>query len=158
MERENALHPRNIHNQQYDFDTLIKDHPRLSSFVKKNQHDALGIDFSDANAVQSLNQALLAHHYRVKDWSVPEGHLCPPVPGRADYIHYVADLLGESFDGKPPVGTKVKGLDIGTGISCIYPILGNSIYGWRFVGSEISADAINHIKKILNSNPTLKKK
>lgn len=156
-EKENGLHPRNIHTQKYDFDALVKDHPKLSAFVKKNKHDALGIDYSDANAVQCLNQALLAHHYKVQDWSVPKGHLCPPVPGRANYIHYIADLLGEEFDGKPPVGTKVKGLDVGTGTSCIYPILGNSIYGWKFVGSDISTDAINHAKTILSANPALKK-
>ena len=157
MERKKGLHPRNIHSKQYDFDALIKHHPTLSSFVKKNKYDALGIDFSDANAVLCLNQALLAHNYNVKNWSVPKGHLCPPVPSRANYIHYIADLLGENFDGKPPVGTKVKGLDIGTGTSCIYPILGNSIYGWRFVASDINSDSINHAKEILNSNPTLKK-
>jgi 23S rRNA (adenine1618-N6)-methyltransferase len=157
MERDKGLHPRNINSQKYDFDALIKDHPELSSFVKMNKYNALGIDYADPNAVLSLNQALLAHNYKVKNWSVPKGHLCPPIPGRADYIHYIADLLGEAFDGIPPVGTKVKGLDIGAGTSCIYPILGNSIYGWRFVGSEISADAINHAKVVLNSNPTLKK-
>lgn len=157
MERENKLHPRNIHTKKYEFETLVKDHPKLSSFVRKNKHDALGIDYSDAKAVQCLNQALLAHHYNVKDWSVPKGHLSPPVPGRADYLHYIADLLAESFGGKVPVGTKIKGLDIGTGTSCIYPILGNSIYGWKFVASDISTDAINNVKQILNSNPTLKK-
>ncbi len=157
MERKKELHPRNIHTQKYDFDTLIKDHPKLSSFVKKNKYDDLGINYSDANAVLCLNQALLAYNYKVKNWSIPKGHLCPPVPGRADYIHYIADLLGEAFDGKPPVGKKVKGLDIGVGNGCIYPILGNSIYGWKFVGSDIDPDSINHAKKILNSNPTLKK-
>ena len=157
MEKEKGLHPKNIHNQQYNFDALIKDHPKLSSFVKKNKYDNLSIDFSDANAVLSLNQAILAHHYKIQDWSIPKGHLCPAIPGRADYIHYIADLLAEPFDGKPPVGTKVKGLDIGTGTGCIYPILGNAIYGWKFVGSEISTDAINHGKGILNLNPILKK-
>lgn len=157
MKKEKGLHPRNIHNQSYDFDALIKDFSELSSFVKKNKYDALGIDFSDAKAVLCLNQALLAHHYKVKDWLIPKGHLCPPVPSRANYIHYIADLLGEDFGGAPPIGRKVKALDIGSGTSCIYPILGSSIYGWRFVASDISSEAINHANKILNSNPTLRK-
>lgn len=157
METNKGLHPRNIHNEQYDFAVLIKAHPPLSAFVKKNKYDALGIEYSDANAVLCLNQALLTHHYHVINWSIPKGHLCPPVPGRADYIHYIADLLGEGHDGEPPVGPKVKGLDIGTGTSCIYPILGNSIFGWKFVGSDINSSALNHIKEILNSNPKLKK-
>ncbi len=157
MERENKLHPRNLHTQKYDFEALAMAYPKLSAFVKMNQHEALGIDYSDANAVLCLNQALLLHHYKVADWSVPKGHLCPPIPGRADYIHYIADLLAEGDDSEVPVGTKVKGLDIGTGTSCIYPILGNSIYGWKFVGSEINPEAINNAKMILSSNPTLKK-
>jgi 23S rRNA (adenine1618-N6)-methyltransferase len=157
MENEKGLHPRNVHNDKYDFDALIKDHPPLASFVKKNKYDALGVDFSDPDAVLNLNQALMGHHYQVKNWSVPKGHLCPPIPSRANYIHYIADILSEEFEGNIPVGTKVKGLDIGTGTSCIYPILGNSIYGWKFVGSDISSDAINHGNLVLKSNSTLKK-
>jgi 23S rRNA (adenine1618-N6)-methyltransferase len=155
MENEKNLHPRNINNKSYDFETLIKAYSKLASFVKKNEYDSLSLNYSDPKAVMCLNQALITHHYSVKDWSVPKGHLCPPVPGRADYIHYIADLLSE--DGEPPVGTSIKGLDIGTGTSCIYPILGNSIYGWKFVGSDISSTATNHAKSILNSNPKLKK-
>ena len=40
-----------------------------------------------------LNRAILMHHYGVKSWDIPAGYLCPPIPGRADYIHSVADLL-----------------------------------------------------------------
>lgn len=157
MKKEKGLHPRNIHNEKYDFDALIKSQPKLASFVNQNKYGELGINFSDANAVLSLNQALLSHHYDVEGWSIPKDHLCPPIPGRADYIHYIADLLAEAHEGVAPVGTKVKGLDIGTGTSCIYPILGNCIYGWKFVGTDISTDAINHAKVILNSNQSLKK-
>ena len=157
MNKEKGLHARNMHNQKYDFEALIKDHEKLKPFVNKNKHGDLGVDFSDANAVLALNQALLVHHYKVKDWTIPKGHLCPAIPGRADYLHYIADLLGEGNDGTPPVGTNIKGLDIGTGTSCIYPILGNSVYGWRFVGTDINPDSINHAKTILSSNQTLKK-
>ena len=43
--------------------------------------------------MKALNKALLAHFYAVKHWDIPDGFLCPPVPGRADYIHHLADLL-----------------------------------------------------------------
>jgi len=157
MIKEKKLHPRNAHNNSYDFDALIKANPALAAYVKLNDYDALGIDFADANAVLNLNQALLSHHYQIQNWSIPQGHLCPAIPGRADYIHYIADLLAEDSDGIVPEGTKVKGLDIGTGTSCIYPILANSIYGWKFVGSDISSAAINNAKTILNSNSALNK-
>ncbi len=158
MVRKKNFHPRNLHNEKYNFDALIQDHPKLASFVNENQYGDLSVDFSDANAVMTLNQALLIHHYKILNWSIPKGHLCPPIPGRVDYLHYIADLLAETNQDKVvPVGTKVKGLDIGTGTSCIYPILGNSIYGWKFVGADIDPDAINFAKTILNSNPALKK-
>ena len=43
--------------------------------------------------MKALNKALLAHFYAVKHWDIPDGFLCPPVPGRADYVHHLADLL-----------------------------------------------------------------
>jgi 23S rRNA (adenine1618-N6)-methyltransferase len=157
MKKDKGLHPRNIHRKDYDFEALIKDHPTLSKYVNMNQYGSLGVDFSDSSAVVALNQAILIHHYKVENWSIPKGNLCPPIPGRADYIHYIADLLAESNSRVIPVGTKVKGLDIGTGTSCIYPILGRSIYGWKFVGSDISSEAINNTNTILSHNPNLKK-
>lgn len=157
MTKLKEFHQRNIHNAKYDFPTLLKAFPSLSPYVKENQYGDLSVDYSDAKAVLTLNQALLFVHYQVESWSVPKGQLCPPIPGRADYIHYIADLLAEDSEGKVPVGTKVKGLDIGTGMSAIYPILGNSIYGWRFVGTDINPDSLNNAKGIVNANPKLKK-
>jgi len=31
----------------------------------------------------------------------------------------------------------VRGLDIGTGASAIYPLLGARVYGWSFLGTDI---------------------
>lgn len=103
----------------------------------------------------TLNKALLAHFYNIKKWSIPKGYLCPPIPGRADYIHYIADLLAEFHNDDIPTGSKIKGLDIGIGSNCIYPIVGNSVYGWSFVGSDIEKESINSSEKIIESNPSL---
>lgn len=149
------LHPRNIHDKGYDFKALTIGHPPLKDFVKENQYGDLSINYSSADAILCLNQALLSLHYQVTNWSLPKGNLCPPIPGRADYIHYLADLINENENTL--VGPKVKGLDIGTGASCIYPILGNSIYGWKFVASDINSDSVNHANFILKDNPKLKK-
>jgi hypothetical protein len=56
-----------------------------------NEHDIETIDFSDPYAVKALNKSLLTSYYNIKNWDIPEFYLCPP--GRADYIHYVADLI-----------------------------------------------------------------
>ena len=118
-----TLHPRNFHNSRYDFEALIKTNPDLQEFVKPNKYGDLSIDFANPQAVITLNKALLSHFYGIKNYTIPEGYLCPPIPGRADYIHYAADLLGEKFDGVIPRGKDVKVLDIGVGANCIYPIV-----------------------------------
>ena len=111
-----GLHPRNLHNQGYDFPALVTSYPALASHVKPNPYGNLSIDFSNPLAVKTLNAALLNRHYNIADWDIPDGALCPPIPGRADYIHYIADLVG-------PENPDIKLLDIGTGANGIYPLL-----------------------------------
>jgi len=154
-EKEN-LHPRNAHRQGYDFKQLIKAVPQLRPFVKLNEHNIESINFSDADAVKMLNKSLLKQFYGVNDWDIPEGFLCPPIPGRADYIHYVADLLADADNGNIPTGKKIKVLDIGTGANCIYPVIGSSVYGWQFVATDIDPIAITSAKNILAANKQLK--
>jgi 23S rRNA (adenine1618-N6)-methyltransferase len=154
-EKEN-LHPRNAHRQGYDFDKLIKSTPGLRKFVKRNEHDVESIDFSDADAVKTLNSALLKQYYNISDWDIPEGYLCPPVPGRADYVHYIADLLAEANNGSIPTGKKIKILDIGTGANCIYPLIGGSVYNWTIVGTDIDPIAIRSGMDIIAANKHLK--
>ncbi len=111
------------------------------------------IPFSEPAAVFALNKALLKHHYGVDFWTIPKGNLCPPIPGRMDYIHYLADLLAESNAGKLPYGQKVKGLDIGVGANCIYPLLAAAEYQWQLVGSDIQEESIKSASSIIDDNP-----
>ena len=136
------MHPNNLHLAAYNFDALVVSHPELAPFVINNNHGTETIDFSNSEAVLHLNKALLIRHYKIKDWSIPQYYLCPPIPGRADYIHHLADLLNES-----DIKKKIKGLDVGTGANCIYPILGARIYNWNMVGVDSDAAAIASAKK-----------
>ena len=138
------LHPRNLDNSGYHFDQLINSCPELATFVFTNPHNIQTIDFANPEAVKALNKALLAFHYGIQNWDIPKNYLCPPIPGRADYIHYIADLLAESNNGNIPQGETVQGLDIGIGANCIYPIIGNRSYGWSFVGTDIDENAIKN--------------
>lgn len=146
-----GLHPKNLHNQGYDFPALVKSHPALAPYVKPNAHGTLSIDFADPLAVKTLNAALLNRYYNIVDWDIPEGALCPPIPGRADYIHYMADLIGLGHE-QP----SIKLLDIGTGANGIYPLLACQIYGWECVGSDINTQSLENVATIINHNPTLK--
>jgi 23S rRNA (adenine1618-N6)-methyltransferase len=155
VEKEN-LHPRNLHRGRYDFKQLTKSAPELSAFVSLNQYHDESIDFSNPEAVKVLNKALLKYFYGINYWDIPAGYLCPPIPGRADYIHYMADLLSEANNGNIPVGDKVRVLDIGAGANCVYPLIGNSVYGWQFVGADIDQVAIRSAQKIISLNNNIK--
>ena len=136
------MHPRNRHQGHYDFPQLISACPELGAFMISNPHGKPSIDFANPAAVRLFNQALLKSLYGIEHWQIDEGYLCPPIPGRADYLHGLADLLGNDNAGVIPRGTGVQVLDIGVGANCIYPLLGHSDYGWRFLGSEIDANAL----------------
>ena len=151
-----TLHERNFHNDRYDFKALIQSEPSLNEFVKPNKYGDLSIDFANPQAVIALNKALLSFFYGVKNWSIPSDYLCPPIPGRSDYIHHIADLLAASNGGKIPKGSNIKGLDVGIGANCIYPIVGVSVYGWSFTGSDIDEVALKSAQNIINSNESLK--
>lgn len=152
------LHSRNKHRERYDFKLLVASCPELAPFVVLNKYDDESINFFDPEAVKMLNKALLKHYYGIANWDIPEGYLCPPIPGRADYIHYMADLLCSKNYGTMPTGSSVKCMDIGVGANCIYPIIGNHEYGWSFLGTDIDPVAIESANKIIESNPLLKGK
>ncbi len=150
-----GLHPRNRHRERYDFRLLIQSCPQLAQFVKVNEYNDESVDFSDPEAVKTLNQALLIHFYGIKNWNIPPGYLCPPIPGRAEYIHHVADMLGSCNQGEIPTGPLVKCLDIGVGANCVYPIIGVTEYGWSFTGSDTDPVSIKSAQKIVDLNPIL---
>jgi 23S rRNA (adenine1618-N6)-methyltransferase len=162
MKEKSELHPRNKHRERYDFKLLIISCPELGQFVKLNEYKDESIDFFNPEAVKMLNKALLKHYYGIDSWDIPKNYLCPPIPGRADYIHHIADLLyrnnPEFLKGKIPAGTKIKCLDIGVGANCVYPIIGNKEYGWSFIGSDIDKVSIESANKIIEMNPSLKGK
>lgn len=152
------LHARNRNRERYDLDALIHSNPELKPHVKSNKFGDNSIDFSSKIAVKLLNKALLNHYYGIENWEFPDGNLCPPIPGRADYIHHLADLLGENNPKGIPHGNQISCLDIGVGATCIYPILGVKEYGWRFIGSDIDPKSIASAKAIVESNTLLQNK
>jgi len=152
---KDKLHPRNKHRERYDFKQLIKSCPELAQFVKLNAYKNESIDFFNPQAVKMLNTALLKHFYNINYWDVPQGYLCPPIPGRADYIHHIVDLINATI---PAATNQIRCLDIGVGASCIYPIIGSREYGLSFVGSDTDAVAIDSANKIIEQNPLLQEK
>lgn len=149
------MHERNRHRERYNFPELIAATPELATFVARNEYGDDSIDFADPQAVKALNRSLLRRYYGITEWDIPDGYLCPPIPGRADYLHSVADLLAESNSGVVPRGESVLVLDVGVGANCIYPIIGRHEYGWRFVGTDIDVVAVDSARRIIRANPEL---
>lgn len=145
------FHPNNKHQKGYDFSKLCKAYPILSEFIFKNKYQTTTIDFSDYKAVKALNTALLFLHYKIIYWDFPNDNLCPPIPGRVDYIHHLASLLESSNITK-----NIRILDIGTGASCIYPLLGNAEYNWQFIGTDIDKKTLESAQHIIAKNKLTK--
>lgn len=143
------MHPRSRHAGRYDFDLLVKRSPELEAIAYLNPAGEPTIDFADPRSVMILNRALLRTCYGVEQWELPPGYLCPPIPGRADYIHIAADLLGSRR------GESVRVLDVGVGANCVYPIIGRAEYGWRFTGCDIDRVALASAQRIVDLNPFL---
>ncbi len=153
--KKQELHPLNPLSERYDFLLLMNSSPALAPFVRATPYGELSIDFSEPSAVKALNRALLAHHYGVCAWDIPDGYLCPPIPGRADYLFYLADLLASVNYGKIPQGAGIRVLDVGIGANCVYPIIGHRTFGWRFVGAEIDPVSLASARQIVANNPVL---
>lgn len=141
------MHPDNIHKDSYDFKALTTSNPALTKFVFVNEYGTETINFAESEAVLQLNKTLLKLHYQVEHWSIPKNYLCPPIPGRADYIHHIHELLSEEKIKQP-----VKGIDIGIGANAIYPILGSRIYGWNMLGTDIEEKSIEAARNNILAN------
>jgi 23S rRNA (adenine1618-N6)-methyltransferase len=158
LPEKQRLHPRNKNREKYDLEALLTVQPDLEKHIKPNKYGENSVDFANPAAVKLLNKALLHHYYGIENWDFPDENLTPPIPGRADYIHFMADLLVQSNFGTMPEGEKITCLDIGVGASAIYPIIGVAEYGWNFIGSDIDEKSLDSARKIVDENPKLKDK
>jgi len=148
-----SLHPRNKNIERYDLEVLKSCTPELAKYIHTSTFGKSTVDFSNPSAVKLLNKALLKHNYGISFWEFSNENLCPAIPGRADYIHYMADLLKQENYGKLP--NNIRCFDIGLGASCIYPIIGVCEYDWNFIGSDIDPLSIATAEKIVSSNEML---
>lgn len=147
------MHPKNRYQGFYELERLAKLVPELQPYMGEAPHGGMTLDFTKADAVRQLNKALLLADFGLQFWDIPQGNLVPGVPGRLDYIHVIKDLLNAL--PKDQQTKKVKGLDIGTGASLIYPILGSGSYGWSFVASDTDEAALRCAEAIAKFNKRL---
>jgi 23S rRNA (adenine1618-N6)-methyltransferase len=67
------------------------------------------------------------------------------VPNRHNYILWLKDLLDSSslsYSEQYEPERRVTGLDIGTGASLIYPLLGCTQRSWHFIATDVDAESL----------------
>ncbi|XP_059647498.1 uncharacterized protein LOC132293869 isoform X2 [Cornus florida] len=152
-EERATIHPRNKYaNNPPDFKLLASLYPSFEPFVFYSSNGRPKIDWTDFNATRELTRVLLLHDHSL-NWWIPDGQLCPTVPNRSNYIHWIEDLLSSNFIAETCAGGVVRGFDIGTGANCIYPLLGASLLGWSFVGSDVTNVALEWAERNVKNNP-----
>ena len=131
----------------YNFKELGNSNPMLKEFVFINKYQKETIDFANPQAVKNLNKALLFCNHNIKYWEFPDNNLCPAIPSRLEYVYQIEALIKSSSIPK-----NVTILDIGTGASCVYPLLGHSVYNWKFVGTDIDVKSLKSAQQIIDKN------
>ncbi|KAL5629667.1 hypothetical protein BROUX41_001273 [Berkeleyomyces rouxiae] len=129
-----------------NFRELAGFNPRFAPYIRHGS-----IDFSDPNAVMELTKTLLSRDFGL-NLEMPQDRLCPMVHNRHNYILWLKGLV----DSTLPAGASqsdVIGLDIGTGASCIYPLLGCVQRPWSFIGTDIDPSNIkNALENVARNN------
>ncbi|KAK3421064.1 hypothetical protein EUGRSUZ_G01768 [Eucalyptus grandis] len=151
-----AIHPRNKYSENPpDFALLASLYPSFNPFVSYGRDARPRIDWTDFNATRELTRVLLLHDHGLH-WWIPDGQLCPTVPNRSNYIHWIEDLLSSEIIPKINNNAdNIRGFDIGTGANCIYPLLGASLLGWSFVGTDMMDVALEWAERNVKTNPQI---
>ncbi|KAF8544822.1 hypothetical protein BDD12DRAFT_369620 [Trichophaea hybrida] len=135
------MHPKSPYTVYQDFKKLAKDCPRFAPFVDIDSN----VDFQNPAAVRELAKSFLLRDFGL-DVELPEDRLCPMIPNRLDYVLWIQDLVDSSnsdLTSELNTSTPVTGLDVGTGASCVYPLLACSLRpSWRFIATDIDHDSL----------------
>ncbi|XP_060092785.1 RNA N6-adenosine-methyltransferase METTL16 [Heteronotia binoei] len=150
MALNKAMHARNRYKDKPpDFASLAAKYPEFQRHVQVSLAGRVSVNFKDPEAVRALTCTLLKEDFGLQI-DIPLERLIPTVPLRLNYIHWVEDLLAmRDPAGKAAV---VWGIDIGTGASCIYPLLGATLNGWHFIATEVDDVCFSYAKKNVEQN------
>eukprot|EP00188_Purpureofilum_apyrenoidigerum_P004137 Plantae.Rhodophyta-Purpureofilum_apyrenoidigerum.ctg4552.p1 GENE.Plantae.Rhodophyta-Purpureofilum_apyrenoidigerum.ctg4552~~Plantae.Rhodophyta-Purpureofilum_apyrenoidigerum.ctg4552.p1 ORF type:complete len:421 (-),score=41.32 Plantae.Rhodophyta-Purpureofilum_apyrenoidigerum.ctg4552:1282-2457(-) len=135
-----------------DFAKLAADYPELEKHVIRSPNGSVHVDLKTVNGQRELTAAILKQDFGLI-WHLPEGHLCPTVPSRIDYILWMRDVaLG-------PPARRVDGpgktliVDVGTGASCIYPLLGTRLLlQSQFIAIDNDSEALASARANVSAN------
>ena len=138
-----------------DFLILIKEFPDLKKYIIKQNEEKLeeiSFEWSNNNLSLLMTKSILDYYFNIKYYNIPKGYLIPPIPSRLNYLNLINKILIKEINSQSRYSSDIIGIDIGTGANIIYPILGNSIFNWKFICSEINDESYNNAKLILEKN------
>ncbi|XP_034557103.1 RNA N6-adenosine-methyltransferase mettl16 isoform X2 [Notolabrus celidotus] len=145
MALNKSMHPRNRYKDKPpDFGYLASKYPDFQQHVHTSLAGRPVVNFKEPEAVRALTCTLLKEDFGLTI-QIPLERLIPTVPLRLNYIHWVEDLI----DGQKQLR---RGIDIGTGASCIYPLLGATMNGWYFLATEVDDICFDYATKNVEQN------
>uniref|UniRef100_A0A8C4E920 U6 small nuclear RNA (adenine-(43)-N(6))-methyltransferase n=1 Tax=Dicentrarchus labrax TaxID=13489 RepID=A0A8C4E920_DICLA len=145
MALNKSMHPRNRYKDKPpDFGYLAAKYPDFEQHVHTSLTGRPVVNFKEPEAVRALTCTLLKEDFGLTI-EIPLERLIPTVPLRLNYIHWVEDLI----DGQKQPR---RGIDIGTGASCIYPLLGATMNGWYFLATEVDDICFDYATKNVEQN------
>ncbi|XP_054649945.1 RNA N6-adenosine-methyltransferase mettl16 [Dunckerocampus dactyliophorus] len=145
MSLNKSMHPRNRYKDKPpDFAYLASKYPEFQQHVNTSLSGRAVVNFKEPEAVRALTCTLLKEDFGLTI-EIPLERLIPTVPLRLNYIHWVEDLI----DGQKQPR---RGIDIGTGASCIYPLLGATMNGWYFLATEVDDICFDYATRNVEQN------
>ncbi|KAJ2025467.1 hypothetical protein GGI06_000575 [Coemansia sp. S85] len=132
---------------EISYRALAEKYPELKPYLVAESSQRSTLDFKNPDAVRVLNQALLSTYFDLHI-HLPSNSLCPTIANRLNYLKWLsANILPDYIPGH------LTGLDIGTGASCIYPLLGaRYLPQCDFVGTDINEDSVTIASRNVDRN------
>ncbi|KAH9512923.1 Methyltransferase-like protein 16 [Bulinus truncatus] len=130
-------------NNKPSFLALAVKYPEFRAYTTQDESGKVFLDFKNADALRALTKCLLKEDFGLT-LDLPPDRLVPTLPLRLNYIHWLEDIVGREENK--------WGIDIGTGASCIYPILAASMNKWHFLATEADPENFFYATKNVTSN------
>ena len=139
------LHSRNVFRIKPPiFKDLAEKYPDFRRNCYIGRGGKVSIDFKNLEAISTLSKVLLLEYFGL-DVELPT--LVPRIPQRMNYILLIEDLLNANN-----ISNNIMGIDIGTGSSCIFALLGAKINNWTVFGTEIDETSMVIAKENVKRN------
>ncbi|XP_046680018.1 U6 small nuclear RNA (adenine-(43)-N(6))-methyltransferase-like [Homalodisca vitripennis] len=137
MSLNKFMHPRNVYRKPPDFKALAIKYPEFRKYAKQEISGKVSIDFKNKESLRALTSTLLKEDFGL-DVEIPLNRLIPTLPLRLNYLLWIEDILAANRK----TSDIVKGIDIGCGASCVYPLLAAKHFQWQMLGTEVDEESV----------------